>query len=298
MPETYNTTLTHFTNFLTAYTHTLLYLRTLYPRTSFTTSKFHNTPVHQSRHPAVCEWITDSIAAVRDQLLVGTVSRIAIVIFWYGDTTNNENQASGSVKILERYMLDVSQFPVIPKADRNTEIGYESTPSPPSLSLPSDSEGQRTDVSQKKKQRKGKQRLLDEGVHVDMSEQFRSALIGLTTRCSKLKPLPENCSFNIAIELKDEVDVDPPLGHPQPWIPVQHSLQKTGRKGGHMVGEEGHNEREAASRKEGQDLGGARVTPIRSVETGVFRFETWVEEGKAKFELEKALGNSFASSGG
>jgi hypothetical protein len=29
------------------------------------------------------------------------------------------------------------------------------------------------------------------------------------------------------------------------------------------------------------------VTPIRSVEAGVFRFEMWVEEGQAKLQRER-----------
>jgi len=67
------------------------------------------------------------------------------------------------------------------------------------------------------------------------------------------------------VELKDTVD--PPIGHPQPWVPSQPSLQ-TGEKG--------------SSDRIGSDLGGIKTTPVRSVETGKFILEMWVEEGKAK----------------
>jgi mitotic spindle assembly checkpoint protein MAD2B len=63
-------------------------------------------------------------------------------------------------------------------------------------------------------------------------------------------------------------------------------LQKTGRNATSRD-EDDEADIEAGTRRrdrEGGDLGGARVTPIRAVEAGVFRFETWIEEGKAKFE--------------
>ena len=46
--------------------------------------------------------------------------------------------------------------------------------------------------------------------------------------------------------------------------------------------------------EEGEDLGGAKVTPIRTVQAGVFRFETWIEEAKAK--LQSTLGDSTKTS--
>jgi mitotic spindle assembly checkpoint protein MAD2B len=284
MAPTYLETLSAFTSFLTAYTHTLLYLRALYPRTSFVQSRFHNTPVYQSRHPLVCEWIQDAIAAVRDELLEGSVSRIGIVIFSSSDT---EVSSPGSAKIMERYMFDVSTFPVVSKNERNMEIEWDS---------PSDDAGNESDASEPAvKKKKGKEKELDAGVDVDISEQFRAALIVLTTRTSQLAALPPNCSFNISMELKDEGDVDPPIRHPQPWIPVQPSLQKTGRKAT-ARDEDEEKDVEAGKKSEGGDLGGVKVTPIRSVQAGVFRFETWVEEGKAKFASQDSTKTSLASS--
>jgi mitotic spindle assembly checkpoint protein MAD2B len=279
MAPTYLDNLSAFTTFLTAYTHTLLYLRTLYPRTSFAQSRFHNTPVYQSRHPLVCEWIRDAVSAVHAELLDGTVARIGIVIFTAPET------GGGSAKILERYMFDVSTFPVVDKNERNTEIEWEA---------PSEEESDEERAGRKK----GKEKEWDEGVDVDMSEQFRAALIVLTTRASQLKALPPGCSFNVSMELKDETDVDPPIRHPQPWIPVQPSLQKTGRKA--AVRDEEEEKEVEAGKNEGGDLGGVRVTPIRSVQAGVFRFETWVEEGRAKFEGHEndSTKTSFASSVG
>jgi len=288
MAPTYLETISHFTTFLTAYTHTLLYLRTLYPRTSFVHSRFHNTSVYQSRHPLVCEWITDAIAAVREELLKGSVARLAIVIFSY---EAGEDGAMGGAKVMERYMFDVSAFPVVDKGDRNMQIAWEGQETPTGSD----------DEEDGGVMRRGKTKALDAHVPVDLSEQFRAALLALTTRTSVLAPLPPTCSFNISMELKDEGDIDPPIGHPQPWVPVQPSLQKTGRKVT-IRNEENEETVEPGQQKnkEGFDLGGVRVTPIRSVEAGVLRFETWVEEGRAKFECRQrpSTKTSFTSSTG
>jgi mitotic spindle assembly checkpoint protein MAD2B len=267
MAFTYLDTLSAFTTFLTAYTHTLLYLRTLYPRTSFVQSRFHNTAVYQSRHPLVCDWIRDAIAAVREELLEGTVGRIGIVVFSYG----GHSEATGSAQIMERYMFDVGQFPVVGKNERNMELVWDDSES----DMQRHGEGEGGEDTGEKR---GGQQALDADVDTDLSEQFRAALIALTTRTGQLSPLPPHCSFSISMELKDEVDVGAPVGHPQPWVPVQPSLQKTGRGGGQGDG--------GGEGGQGSDVGGVRVTPIRSVEAGVFRFETWVEEGQAKLQRE------------
>lgn len=306
---TYTETLDAFTNFLTVYVHTLLYLRSLYPRTSFVHSRFHNTSAYQSRHPLVCEWIRDAISAVRHEILGGTVSRIGIVIFSYGNGSKSgsagsgEPSTTGDVQIMERFMVDVSAFPVVGKEDQNAVMEWASRPSSQASShsifpdsgdedIEAESEQDRDATPSREPTNDTTEApAFDIGVDTNLAEQMRAALISLTTRCAQLKPLPEKCSFNIAMELKDEADVDPPIGHPQAWMPVQPSLQKMGRKSiRHATVEDESEEwstqgsRESEDKKKmGQDLGGVRFTPIRTVETGTFRFETWVEEGRAKF---------------
>lgn len=310
---TYAETLDAFTHFLTAYVHTLLYLRTLYPRTSFVHSRFHNTSAYQSRHPLVCDWIRDAIDAVRKELLDGTVSRIAVVIFSYGNGSASKSGSGGSggsigsggskstgdVQIMERFIIDVSAFPVVDKDSQNALLEWGSRPSSPAStrSVSPDSHSDQPPHSPQQHHNDPydpEPPAFDLAVDTNLAEQMRAALISLTTRCAALSPLPDKCSFNIAMELKDEADVDPPLAHPQVWMPVQPSLQKTGRKpvrratvkDEHEHGSGEGSTQESAdtgdTRQRGSDLGGVRVTPIRTVETGTFRFETWVEEGRAK----------------
>jgi len=296
MPPTYLENLTSFLSFLTAYTHTLLRLRALYPPASFVQSRFHNTAVHHSRHPLVCEWIRDAVAAVREDLLSGAVARIGIVVFSWGE---GEAAKTGSARIMERYMFDVSTFPVVGKNERNVEIEWDSGEEDREDGE-EDGEGEESDdevptEERRSRERRSRERELDRDVDVDMSEQFRAALIVLTTRTAKLAPLPPNCSFNICMELKDDPGVDPPIRHPQPWIPVQSSLQKRRRRAT-VREEEEEEDVENGRNKEGADLGGDQVTPIRGVEAGVFRFDMWIEESKAKLQGNDSTKTSFASS--
>lgn len=272
MPQSYLTLLGHFADFLLVYTHTLLYLRALYPPASFVRSRFHNTPVCQSRHPQVCAWVRDAVQAVHQELVKGTVARIGIVIYWYGGAAK-----AGSPKILERFMLDVSGFPVLDKEESNMPIEWENTGSDKDELEELDEEKAQQEAEDSDPDLEADTEAnieADMDANVDMAEQFRAALVMLTTRCSRLQPLPKNCSFNISMELKDDPEADPPLGHPHSWIPAQGSLQKTGRNA----------KTKDNGRAEGQDLGRVKVTPIRAVEAGVLRFDTWVEEGKAKTE--------------
>ncbi|OCL08976.1 DNA-binding protein [Glonium stellatum] len=223
MPQSYLAHIHHFLTFLTAYIHTLLALRDLYPRATFLTARFHNTPVFQSRHPTLCTWITDAVSAVRTELLAGTVARIAVVI--YHQPPTSLSPSPGTTKVLERHLIDVSRFPAVPKQDWETAVAFAPAP-----------------------------------------------------------PVPAAAAA---------ADAEPPVGHPQPWIPVQPSLQRTrggsesgsGSAGGSADDMSGEGGGRSAGAREGADLGGARTTPIRAVEAGVLSFEMWVEEGKAKLEM-------------
>ena len=226
--QTFNALLSSFSTFLTVFLHDLLYARSLYPRTSFLLTKAYNAPVHQNRHPNVCQWIADAVAAVHTQLSLGTVARLCVVMY------------SPANKPLERYVLDVSRFPVVSKSDRERELVRE------------DQEGLEWNEG------KG---------NIDLEEQFRATLMRLSTATSRLKDLPSGSTFGLAIELKDDEDATPPIGHPQPWIPVQPSEQAG--KG---------------NTNKGGDLGGLKTTPVRAVEAGECLFEVWVEEAAAKFQ--------------
>ncbi|KIW06618.1 uncharacterized protein PV09_02331 [Verruconis gallopava] len=232
--NTYAALVSNWGDFLTVAIHTILYERHIYPLETFITVKKWNYPVRQSRHPKVCKWINDAVAAVLEELLKCTVDRVAVVIY------------SQQAQPLERFMFDLSRFPIVSKEDLHTPIqrltpsGQQQSPTPANPAS------------------------------VDLQEQFRAVMTKLTVCGSMLKPIPPGCTFTVAIELKDAAD--PPIGHPQPWIPVQPSLQR----------EVPRADSESTSVKSGSDLGGVYTTPIRSVASGEMVFEMWIEEGQAK----------------
>ncbi|KAK3059350.1 hypothetical protein LTS18_011078 [Coniosporium uncinatum] len=269
-PTTLADVLSAFSSFLTISIHSILYHRSLYPRTTFLTARAYNYPVHQSRHPLVCQWINDAISAVEEQLLKGLqstaldlkyarnerVERVVLVV--YGpvpeklhSTTNSGGDGGGDSftslessksntssneertrdRPLERYIFDTSRFPIVPKGEAHTPV----------------------EAFVK--------------MQVDLEEQFRGSLARLEQRCQKLSVLPKGCTYTLAMELADEGAA--PVGHPQAWVPVQPGMQRV--KGGE-AGEEGK---------------GGRSVPVGSVRADQFMFEMWIEEGKAKVEMAR-----------
>lgn len=216
-PPTYRSFITAFTDFLAVAIHTILYERAIYPRTSFLSARKYNYSVLQSRHPNVCEWINDAIAAVETELLKGTVDRVAVVIY------------SKQNKPLERFMFDVSQFPVVPAGEQEVPLRRL------------DERGEVIDVLPM----------------VDLEEQFRATMSRLANCGSTLKPPPHGNSFTVAIELKD--DGEPPIGHPQPWIPAQSNKGK-------------------GAARNGMEDSAPSAVPVRAVRAGEMMFETWIEQ--------------------
>ena len=180
---TFRGLVTRFTDFFTVTIHTILYERGIYPSTSFLSARKFNFSVRQNRHPKVCEWINDAVTAVESELLKGTVERVAVVIF---DKSNQPR---------ERFVFEVSHFPVIPFSELDTPLDRTGPDGEKIPVMPS----------------------------VDMEEQFRATLSKISNCKASLKALPKGCSFTIAIELKSEGGA--PIAHPQPWIPVQPNLR-------------------------------------------------------------------------
>ena len=122
----------------------------------------------------------------------------------------------------------------------------------------------------------------------NLPEQFRATLARLLPAMTRLKPLPIECSFTLAIELRDERSVETPLRRGEDggrWIAAEPRLQK--ERDREEVLANGTNDGRQRSfqgrAKLGRDLGGVRTTPVRSLEAGAFAMEVWVEEGKGKF---------------
>ncbi|KAL9000095.1 MAG: hypothetical protein Q9169_001170 [Polycauliona sp. 2 TL-2023] len=227
--NSYHAVVLAFSDFLTVAIHTILYERDIYPRPSFLAARKFNCPVQQSRHPKVCQWIQDAVAAVEVEMLKCTLSNVSLVI----------HAPPPSSAPLERFLFSTAAFPSVPSSELLTS--FSDNP-PPATDLP---------------------------------EQFRATISRLSTLSSALSPLPEDCSFTLLTELRDGADIHPPLGPDTPWLAAEPRLQK----------QKNRNESEVQPGSTmGKDLGGARTTPIRNVESGAFVMEMWVEEGRGKFE--------------
>ena len=162
------------TSFLTVCTHHILYLRHVYPPRSFLSTRAYNYPVRQNRHPAVCAWINDAIAAIRDQLAKNTIANISLCIY-----------ECESNRVLERWTFDLHSFPSVAKRDR--DVPFSTT------------DGNYDEA------------LAAKVNLVDLEATFRATLSRITTSSNRLKPLPEpphgpECSFTLTIELAATAD--------------------------------------------------------------------------------------------
>jgi len=156
-------------------------------------------------------------------------------------------------RILERVIFDVENWPLVPLSEQNTLLSKDGV-----------NGGE----------------ILPKG---DLEEQYRATLSRFTGCGQKLGELPDGCTFTLAVELKDDQG-EPPIGHPQTWIPVEPEGQKTVEKdGGRIVGV-----------KRGAETGGIKTIPIRRVGAGEMIFEVWIEEGSAKETHNKTDGDDYS----
>ncbi|KAI9667510.1 MAG: hypothetical protein M1821_000326 [Bathelium mastoideum] len=252
-----------FVEFLTVAIHTILYERAIYPAETFLSARKYQYAVRQNRHPRVCGWIQDAVSAVEAELLKGTVARVALVIF------------SASSQPLERFLFDLSNFPEVPPDELNTPF-------------------ERATVQESSRQPAGDETALVSNdlvpdLSVNLEEQFRATMARLSTCGSHLGQLPPDCTYTVVIENKH--NAPPPIGRPQPWIPVEPNLQversTDEQSADHFKQNSKQSEKEFEDTQD-SDLGGARTLPIRSVKAGEMIFELWVEEGKSKGLLAEA----------
>ncbi|EJD55179.1 DNA-binding protein [Auricularia subglabra TFB-10046 SS5] len=88
--------------------HTLLFVRGVYPENLFVRRRKYNTAVFQARHPALRDYISRACASVREELLLGTVARLAVVI-------------SDGPAPLERFVFDVARIADLEPTDELDE---------------------------------------------------------------------------------------------------------------------------------------------------------------------------------
>jgi mitotic spindle assembly checkpoint protein MAD2B len=240
-------TLRHFEHFLLAYVSTLLYLRSIYPRTIFLKAGFHNTSVSQSRSPELCSWIMKAVEAACTQLLKSKVARMGIDIC----TERDEH--------VERYVFDVCKFNMVDWNKEKAVDVEERDPLSPISPVSAHTASSHTPEHFKP----CISRPLDEDTPIDLSEQLRATLIQLKNRCELLAPLPPQCSFNIFVEPGSNEEVQLLTQEPNPWV----SAQPYGTEA----------EQYDTCTDDVVDSRGIRKIPVHSVRYPDINFEAWIE---------------------
>ncbi|KAG1754852.1 DNA-binding protein [Suillus paluster] len=109
-PLTWNQAVKGITEFLEVAIHTILYVRQIYPADLFVRRKKYDTPVFQSRHPALNEYISGTVKAVSDELVLGNVDKVVVVI-------KDRNQVA-----LERFVFSIQNMIEIESYNKDTSV--------------------------------------------------------------------------------------------------------------------------------------------------------------------------------
>ncbi|KAF8846023.1 DNA-binding protein [Paxillus ammoniavirescens] len=107
---TFNQTVKGIAEFIEVAIHTILYVRQIYPPDLFVRRKKYDTPVFQSRHPALNEYISGAVKAVTDELRLGNVDKVVVVI------KDKDHLA------LERFIFSVNNMIQVESYNKDTSV--------------------------------------------------------------------------------------------------------------------------------------------------------------------------------
>ncbi|KZP25435.1 DNA-binding protein [Athelia psychrophila] len=125
---TFNQTAQGITEFIEVAIHTILYVRQIYPADLFVRRKKYDTPVFQSRHPALNDYISGAVKAIGEELVLvrinmplsrvrlpedfcqGNVDKVVVVI------KDKEEKA------LERFIFSVQNMIEVEPYNKDTNI--------------------------------------------------------------------------------------------------------------------------------------------------------------------------------
>ncbi|KAI0082099.1 DNA-binding protein [Panus rudis PR-1116 ss-1] len=116
-PLSFNQAVRGVTEFIEVAIHTILYVRQVYPADVFVRRKKYNTPVFQSRHPALNQYISGATKAVSGELALGNVDKVIVVI------KNKEEEP------LERFIFAVQNMIQVEAFNKETSVQDAMTPS-------------------------------------------------------------------------------------------------------------------------------------------------------------------------
>ncbi|KAF8700874.1 hypothetical protein AX14_000641 [Amanita brunnescens Koide BX004] len=107
---TYNQTLHAIVEFIEVAIHNILYVRQVYPAELFVRRKKYNTLIFQSRHPALNEYISGAVKAVGEEIALGTVDKLVVVI-------KDKDQVA-----LERFIFSIEDMIQVEGFNKDTSV--------------------------------------------------------------------------------------------------------------------------------------------------------------------------------
>ncbi|KAI0375163.1 DNA-binding protein [Pilatotrama ljubarskyi] len=110
LPLTFNQAVRGVAEFIEVAIHTILYVRQVYPPDLFVRRRKYDTPVYQSRHPALNEYIAGAVKAITDELTLGTVDKVVVVI------------KSADEKPLERFIFALRNTLQVESYNKDTSV--------------------------------------------------------------------------------------------------------------------------------------------------------------------------------
>ncbi|KAI0308172.1 DNA-binding protein [Multifurca ochricompacta] len=90
--------------------HTILYVRQVYPADIFVRRKKYETPVYQSRHQSLNEYIAGAVKAIGDELVLGNVEKVVVVI-------KDKDEVA-----LERFIFSIQTMIAIELFNKDTSV--------------------------------------------------------------------------------------------------------------------------------------------------------------------------------
>lgn len=107
---TYNQAVRGIAEFVEVAIHTILYVRQVYPADLFVRRKKYETPVYQSRHPGLNEYIAGAVKAISDELALGSVEKVVLVI-------KDKDEVA-----LERFIFSIQSMIAVESFNKDTSV--------------------------------------------------------------------------------------------------------------------------------------------------------------------------------
>jgi len=107
---TFNQTVRGIAEFIEVAIHAILYVRQVYPTDLFVRRKKYDTPVFQSRHPTLNEYISGAVRAIGEELVLGNVDKVVVVI-------KDKDQVA-----LERFIFSVQNMIEVEPYNKDTSV--------------------------------------------------------------------------------------------------------------------------------------------------------------------------------